>query len=75
MKRSEMVDNLAFVMDNHAKFGKSLSYEEYADMILCVIEKAGMLPPNNKLKICIKKGCAPCVINVFNCHRWESEDE
>jgi hypothetical protein len=60
MKRSEMVEILATFLDH--------DYTEYADQILSLLERNGMLPPEIEVEIEGNRGFRTYKRNV-----WESE--
>ena len=73
MKRSEMIGilerhfNGAGVKSNYNGGNKS-----FADDILQVIERCGMLPPKSLDSTCLKKGLVRGYTIMFE---WEDEDE
>lgn len=52
MKRSEMIERISNQLKiNDEKQFESISYELKAEMVLVIIEKAGMLPPRGEVDI------------------------
>ena len=45
MKRSEMIEQIAYLIKHGAYIGDKVTFEAYAEAILQRVEKKGMLPP------------------------------